>query len=404
MTVTVKTSNSAPPLFLILFGLPFAIVGLILLFIGLGQLRTYYDSAKWVKTPAQFQQVEVKSRRGSKGGTFYYLDVSYSYEIQGKTYQSKELFFDDYSNQAPEPVEEYARRIKSRLESDHHFPVLVNPKNHEQAVVFRELLPEMLILPLMSGLFGSVGLVITLFGFFSYFSTKRRNEILAADPQRPWKAEQQWKGFTVMSDGPGRLLVMWGVALFMNLFISVFVIALATDPTAPLFAKMIIGLFVLIAIGLLCHAIYLTFQHFKYGNTSLQLSQMPLVVGQNFSAVILVGRHLEMPKGCTVTFKCKRALTTGSGKHSHTTTTELHTETQTVTQDLFRPEKGRSAIPVTFTVPPHLPPRDAESNPKFTWVLEVAAETPGIDFATEFDLPVYRVADPALVEYRQSGF
>ncbi|HNV69225.1 MAG TPA: DUF3592 domain-containing protein [Candidatus Ozemobacteraceae bacterium] len=404
MSVTIRTSNSVSPLFFLLFGIPFGGVGLLLFLLGISQLSVYYDSAQWVKTPAQFEQIEVKSRRGSKGGTFHYLSVTYTYDVLGKSYQGHDLFFEDVSNRDPQPIEANANRIKAGLERDHSFPVLVNPKNPEQAVVFREFLPEMIMLPMVGGIFGAAGLGVMLFGLYSFLHERKKNKALEANPQRPWKAEEQWKGFTVISHSYGQLLVTWGIALFMNLFISIFVVALATDPTAPLIAKMVIGLFGLVAVGLLCYAVYLTLQYLKYGNSSLQLSQMPLVTGQDFSAVIIVGRHLEMPKGCTVTFKCRRALTTGSGKHAHTTTTELHTDTQIIQQDLFRPEKGRSAIPVSFKIPPHLPPRDVESNPKFTWVLEVAAETPGIDFTTEFDLPVYHVADLSLVERRDGGF
>lgn len=403
MSTAKKPESPTSLLFLFLFGIPFLLAGLGAGGVGVSRLLEYQRAGSWIKTPARFEQVEVKTKRGSKGGTLYFLSARYSYEFQGKTYKSDRISLQESSEKLPDSFRALETRIKEGMQRDRSFPVLVDPQAPDQAIVTREIVTEMVLMPIFGCVFSVVGAGLMLFGLSSYLSGKRRSEAMAVNPERPWRAEGIWKGFTLFSQNSSKLLGMWGIALFMTVFISMFVFALAVDPTAPLFAKGIIGLFALISLGLLCNAIYLTLQYFKYGNSTLLLSQMPLAIGQEFSVVIIIGRHLEMEKGCTVAFKCKRMHTTGSGKQRHTDTTELHSETQIITKDLFRPEKGRSAIPASFKIPIHMPPRDADSNPSFKWFLEVSAETPGVDFATEFELPVYKVSNPDHIEYRDTG-
>jgi hypothetical protein len=36
--------------------------------------------------------------------------------------------------------------------------------------------------------------------------------------------------------------------------------------------------------------------------------------------------------------------------------------------------------------------------PSYRWSIGVKAKTPGIDFGADFDIPVYNVSDPSLIE------
>jgi len=177
-------------------------------------------------------------------------------------------------------------------------------------------------------------------------------------------------------------------------------VALASDASAPLFAWAVIGGFGLTALAMLAYAAYITLRYLKYGDPILVFAQMPVVLGGQFVALLAVRRHLIAEQGIALTLKCTERLTTGSGKHAHTKATVLHEEAKTITEDMAQDEAQGSAIPVTFNVPADKPPRDANGNPSSLWTLEARAATPGIDFAAEFDLPVYAVTDPSLIEAR----
>lgn len=157
------------------------------------------------------------------------------------------------------------------------------------------------------------------------------------------------------------------------------------------------------ALWLIGKAVYLTLQYLKYGDPVLTLPQLPIVPGTQFLAVLHVKTHLMTEHGIQLTFKCVKTTVTGSGKSASTDIKDLHNETKIVTMDMARTSYEGSAIPVAFDVPTGLPDRETEENPSYEWTLEVKAQTPGIDFSTEFDLPVYTVKDPSLVEKRPAG-
>jgi hypothetical protein len=260
----------------------------------------------------------------------------------------------------------------------------------------------MVILPPFGAVFLLAGLGLMGSGIWSYRKESIRQTQLKADPRRPWLADPDTRGFILRSGSLGTVLVSWAVSLFLLLFLSVFAIAIGGDPDVPLVVKVVLSFFALVGLAMLGGAIYSTLQYLKYGQSTLLLSQMPLAVGGSFSAVLMIKRHLITDDGCKMTVKCVKSVTTGSGKNSHTDRTELFARTVTVKADLIKPQEGRSAIPLQMEIPGGLPGRVLEGRTKINWTLNAEAETPGIDFAAEFDLPVYVVPDESLIEKRSS--
>ena len=77
---------------------------------------------------------------------------------------------------------------------------------------------------------------------------------------------------------------------------------------------------------------------------------------------------------------------------------EIYSEKKTVETDLANRSGRGSAIPVQFIIPENQPETFTAELPNFIWRLTAKAATPGVDFSAQFDIPVYKVTDPSLVD------
>lgn len=232
---------------------------------------------------------------------------------------------------------------------------------------------------------------------------KRSKNRLAQYRGRPWREDGSWDDFTIRAHKFGIMIGRWVMGICLSIFLCPFFIGFASMENRPFFVWIILAPFALTALWLLGKAGYLTLQYRKYGNPILTLSQLPIVPGTQFLALLLVKKHLVTEDGIHLIFKCIQTTVTGSGKNSSTDTKDLHSEIKTITKDMARITYEGSEIPVAFDVPTGLPDRKDEGNPSYEWKLEAKARTLGIDFSAEFDLPVYTVDDQSLVEKRPVG-
>ncbi|MBI3039979.1 DUF3592 domain-containing protein [bacterium] len=392
--------NSGVPACLALFGLPFLIIGVGFLYQSLTLFWMYFQSDSWVKTPAIIINAELKDHYGDEGEKTYSIDAKYEYDWKGKKMKGNRVLIESGSSSGFQEKNEMYKLLIEHRNSGEPFLALVNPKKPEQSLLFRRITTGMLIMPLGGGVFAIVGGFLVIGTLWSKWSTSRRQKRFSIDSERPWRAEGLWNDFTAHGKTSGNLVILWLVSLFVASFVGAFVVGLRSDPNAPLWAIILIGSFSLFPIFLMAYSSYLSLRLFKYGAPSLQLSQVPIVVGQKFSGVMTVKKRIFPEKGVKVTLLCTRTQTTGSGEDSVTTTDEVCKKTETVYADLVKGGSDRSAIPFSFIIPPDLPERNIDTNPKYEWKILAEAATPGIDFFAEFEIPVYIVTDPTMVETR----
>ena len=382
----------------VLFGLPFFLAGLGVMLYGLSLFYTYQQAGHWTQVNGEVIDCQLVRHRGSKGGTTYSIKGSYTYEYEGKSYTGTRFFLETGASSGHEFWSGRFEILEDHRKNRIPLPVLVNPENPRESLVYRQVSTIMFILPLFGGVFCLVGGGIICGGIYGAFAGRKKDDLRRKNPGRPWHAEGLWVNFATQHGSISGLLMAWVVSLGITAFISIFLIVISGDPSAPFFAKAIIYVFALIAALMLGGTMYKTLQYVKYGRSTLLISQIPFVPGEELAAMLLVRQQLVTDEGVKVTLKCEKKTTTGSGKHRHTHTDVLFTDTKMVRGDLARPGENRSALPIKFQLPPGLPSRDVEANPSFHWTLEVVAETPGIDFSAEFELPVYNVKDPSLIE------
>lgn len=403
-SVFAKKHNDASPLFLTLFGIPFALAGLGIFLWGLSMLNDYRRMGSWEKVPATFSKLQLHERRGSKGGRTWVVTGNYEYRWKGTPHRSSRIVIEDGSSSEYGFWKGLYDEIERTRKEGRTFNVLVNPAEPGDSIAIRRISMVMVILPPFGLVFLMVGLGVMFSGVRSHFQESRRNALASRFPGQPWRMDDFGIGFRISEGALGKTLALCGIAIGASLFISIFLYVVTTDPNAPLFAKLIIGLFVLVIAGLDYQAGYTLLRYLKYGDPTLMLSEWPVAIGKPFVGAVVVGRHVDQDAGgVKVTLKCLKKTTTGSGKQRKTHTDELFANSTIVKRDLGG--GGRSAIPFTLDIPERdkwnsLPSRSPDTNPEIEWKLEVVAETPGIDFGAEFAVPVYAVDNPDLIQKR----
>ena len=140
-------------------------MGLFLLWLWVGSpLWQVWQSGRWVECPAVVRHSELESSRGGKGGRTYRVQIHYQYEIDGKQHIGNRYDFfmsTMYSNLG----------YKQKRQAVDEMPVgkeiicLVNPENHADAVISREIQYSYFVcaifpfIPLVMGMFFLGGVI-----------------------------------------------------------------------------------------------------------------------------------------------------------------------------------------------------------------------------------------------------
>lgn len=382
--------------FLIL-GVVFLLVGIPLLIVGGVGLYEQHRSGSWKPVPAVVEKVDWHEEEG-EDETAYHVTGTYRYDWEGKTYRSDRITFGSGSSSDKSSWQALYNSFKTSRDGGTPITVYVDPVVPENAIANRDITMGMILFSFIGSIFFTLGSAFAVAGIWSFLQKRG-----PTDPQRPWIGDGPWDGFQVRSGEWIDVLLSWVIAICVTLFESIFIVLLMADESTPLPVKGFLGFFVLVAALLIYNAIYITLRRLKYGDSMLLLSQMPLVPGSSFDAVIMTKRALRPEDGCKATVRCVavvRKKSTGSDQKVTYSEEIMYEKSVIVRADLSATRSDRSAIPVHFEIPGHIPPRFLQDYPQIRWKLALEAETTGIDYFAEFDLPVYLVTDSTLIHYR----
>ncbi len=381
-----------------ILGTVFLLVGFSLLIVGGVGLYEQHRSGTWKPVSAVVEKVDWHEE-DADDGTTYHVTGTYRYEWDGKTYRSERITFSSASSSGKSSWQPLYDSFKASRDGGTPITVYVDPDSPGNAVVNRDITLGMILFSFIGSIFFTLGTVFAAAGIWSYLQKRA-----PADPQRPWVGDGPWQEFQVRSGDWIDVLLSWVVAICVALFESFFAVLMMKDPSTPLPVKGFLGFFIIVALLLIYNAIYMTLRRLKYGDSILLLSQMPLVPGSAFDAVVVTKRPLKPEDGCKASLRCvavvRRKRSTGTRQKVSYDEETLYEKSVIVRADLSAARDDRSAIPVHFEIPGHIPPRFLRDYPQIRWKLVLEAETAGIDYFAEFDLPVYLVTDPALIQFR----
>jgi len=248
------------------------------------------------------------------------------------------------------------------------------------------------------GLLGAGAVFLTLPSLFLAFALRqhRRNaeqvRFESEHPDEPWLWREDWRAGRLRS-GDSRAAAMFGfmAAAFLGLSTPA-LLAIPKEMARGNHAILVTLMFPLAGLGLGVAAVRAVIRRRKFGISELELHTLPSVIGGTFSGALEIPAKIRPTTGFKVRLLCVRRTTSGSGKNRSTHESVLWEDEKTLLRDYLEQEPGKTGLPVFFNVPADQPP-SKRSNPAIVWRLEVTADVPGVDYAAQFEVPVFRTAE-----------
>jgi hypothetical protein len=143
-------------------------------------------------------------------------------------------------------------------------------------------------------------------------------------------------------------------------------------------------------------AVYLALQWRRYGATAFEMASVPGVVGGLLQGRVRIPTVVLPEEDAQATLDCVNRRTTGTGKNRHTSETILWQAETAIPRNGLVQESRATVIPMAFDIPVDQPPTDdSDAANQTLWRLRVKIATPGVDFAADFEVPVFRTAESA---------
>src|SRR5689334_21327096 len=183
---------------MVLFGLPFFLVGVGTTGWSAWTALQHSRMQSWVETPAMIKHAELKIVHND--GTTYQVLATYEYVFAGKKYTGQRVAIDTGSDNVGSFQQEKYDELKQHLDQKRPFRCFVNPDQPSEALLYRDLRGEMLVFyTLFATLFGAVGVgLIT-----AVLTATRQMPSIKADvpSDMPWIARADWEAGLIPSSG-----------------------------------------------------------------------------------------------------------------------------------------------------------------------------------------------------------
>lgn len=360
-------------------------------FLLMGGLTTYFlfvrplvniqRARSWQSVPCRVISSSVQSHSGSKGGTTYSVDILYAYAVDGKDYRSNRYDFMGGSSSGYNGKDAIVKRYRPGTKAT----CFVDPHDPAQAVLQRNFTPGMLVglIPLVFLFIGVGGLVWVFVG-----GGRSPKVMPPSEGMAPWLRRADWAAGRIIASAKPAMIGVWVFAGVWNLIAAPFLTILMTEFARSGNRLLLIGLiFPVIGFGLIIWAIYVTARWKKFGESVLEMTMVPGMVGGALQGTIRLSHFVRPADGFKLKLSCINLVTTGSGRNSSASERILWTDEQQA-----GPGVG-DAVPVAFYIPPDCRETSYDNvDDRVIWRLKVMAKEPGVDYAAQFEVPVFNVA------------
>lgn len=212
------------------------------------------------------------------------------------------------------------------------------------------------------------------------------------NPDKPWLWREDWAKNEVKCEGKAGVWFICGFAIIWNA-IS-WTVALAfwnKPPEGEDKAIYLVLLFPLIGLFLIWWAVYAIMQQSKFGTSTFRMLANPGVLGGTLRGAIEIPVQVSPKDGFKVRLLCVHQYTSGSGKNRSTHEDTKWEDEKVIKKDILSHDRSRTGVPVFFNIPYNLP--RTRQNPTYIWKLQITADIPGIDYKSEFHVPVFKTED-----------
>ena len=250
------------------------------------------------------------------------------------------------------------------------------------------------VLTAAGGLFLVAGLWVFSYGLITFFQRLEKQQLEKNWPTEIWRVDYRWdpQGINdqaLANVGRGLFSTALGVGLIGPMNWIIFALK-----QIPLFAKIGILIFDAWIVGILIGSIYRFLQWGKYKTSRLQFQGFPFFLGDKMEVLLCSGSSLRDVKHLTVTLRCveEKYETRGSGKNQSQVVVAYQVYAETLEFfDLQSYNQETLRLPLKFILPLEagLETR-LRDRPAVYWELVVKAAIPGIDYAANFLVPIYK--------------
>jgi hypothetical protein len=209
----------------------------------------------------------------------------------------------------------------------------------------------------------------------------------ARNPTSPWLWREDWAARRMTDSTRSGMWGAWAFTALWNLIsIPSAVLAVRESIAKGNYLALVALLFPAVGLGLLVWALRATARYRRYGVSTLELTTLPAPVGHALEGLVRTPPGLRPPDGFQVTLRCIRRVTRGSGRNRSTSETTLWQEERRV-------PAGGVGVAIAFPIPADAAPSDpGRGSDRVLWRLDVAADVPGVDYASSFEVPVFRTS------------
>ncbi len=124
------------------------------------------------------------------------------------------------------------------------------------------------------------------------------------------------------------------------------------------------------------------------------MTALPGVIGGRVRGTIETALQTLPDKGVALKLSSIRRTVSGAGKNRTTHERVLWQEESNIPRERLQPAYQGTSIPVAFAVPYECEQTDgSDPSSSIVWRLEADADIPGIDFKTQFEIPVFKTTE-----------
>ena len=367
---------------LILFGLPFAGIGIGMLVMSV--IPTLYEWSRmksWVEVDARLLEASLESHSGDDSTT-YNARAVYEYSFAGQPYRNDRVAINSGSDNIGDFQQQLGRRLEQAYASERAISIWVNPTLPAEAVIDRSLRWGLLGFKMIFALvFGLVGIGIILAGFWGSPARVPHPEAST----KPWMTQPAWADNKIYSNQKASVWGGWIFAGIWNLISLPVAVALIPQEFAKGNYIVLIALvFPLVGVWLLYWAVGATRDWKRFGNIYLILDPFPGSIGGHVGASIDLPVIYNERHHFNVVLNCLQKYQSGSGKNRETRE-KLIWQAEGLAQ--VHPSSLGENISFRFDIPSGLPASEPEDSEHHFWRVDI--ENKELGFSRSFEIPVY---------------
>lgn len=375
-----------------MFALPFIAVGLTAAYYLGSMLLEWQRMQSWHEVPVRIVSTHLKESRGRQRGsaTTYRAQATYRYEYGGEQYTAERVTLSSLADNLGDFQQRTHQELESYRMRGAPFRAFIDSNNPSSAILCRDLRWDIVYL---LGVFvlvftgGGIGLFIG--GVKAARLAKEERALAAQNPDEPWMHRAEWRAKRIRGTERRKMISFLATAVVWSLISSPIPFLVWREVEIKGNWLGLIGLlFPLIGILLLYRSLVLVLRYRRFGVSELQLTSLPVVLGERMRGTILArGGLVEATSQAEVTLRCEEVLTSRRRGRTRTYRRALWQRTEPAPVGRFA--AGVSAIQVDIEVPMQGASTHDKGDRQIVWVLEANADIPGANFTASFEVPVF---------------